>query len=476
MISMTSRVVIGCILLSSRFGYAESTDLGNKWQTVSVREEVSPIFGIEDVKSSSTTSGVERLNPSQDPKLPVQSSDQANPNRQWSIAADDRSGLAGYWTHETAITGGTCYRFEVQRKTNRMSLPRRSAVVRLIWLGKDGSAVLRPDPTFTSYRPGERPRAEPEFPAELETTGAWTTLGGTYLAPQDATKLKIELHFRWGEPQSSVHWKNPTLVSQEAKPSRKVRLATVHYQPRSGKTPQEKREQFVPLIADAKRQNADLVVLPETLTYYGTGKKFDEIAEPVPGPSTEFFGKLAQQHDLYIVAGIVERDQHLIYNVAVLVGPDGQLVGKYRKTTLPRGEIEAGLTPGSDYPVFETRFGKVGMMICYDGFFPEVARELSNRGAEVIAWPVWGCNPLLAAARACENHIYLISSTYTESNRNWILSAVYGHNGSTLVAAKDFGSVVVAEVDLDQPTYWHSLGDFRSQIQPHRPRLESASP
>ena len=47
--------------------------------------------------------------------------------------------------------------------------------------------------------------------------------------------------------------------------------------------------------------------------------------------------------------------------------------------------------------MFETRFGKVGMMVCYDGFFPEVARELTNHGAEVIAWPVWGCNPLLAA-------------------------------------------------------------------------------
>ena len=68
------------------------------------------------------------------------------------------------------------------------------------------------------------------------------------------------------------------------------------------------------------------------------------------------------------------------------------------------------------------------MMVCYDGFFPEVARELSNRGAEVIAWPVWGCNPLLAAARACENHVYLISSTYTDA-ANWIISAIYGHDG-----------------------------------------------
>ena len=155
------------------------------------------------------------------------------------------------------------------------------------------------------------------------------------------------------------------------------------------------------------------------------------MAEPIPGPSTEYFGQLARQHNIYIVPGLLERDGHLVYNVAVLIGPDGQVVGKYRKVCLPRGEIEGGVTPGSDYPVFPTRFGKVGLMVCYDGFFPEVARELSNRGAEVIAWPVWGCNPLLARARACENHVYLVSSTYEDVSRNWMISAVFDHTGET---------------------------------------------
>ena len=218
-----------------------------------------------------------------------------------------------------------------------------------------------------------------------------------------------------------------------------MRLATVHFKPSGGKTPADNCRMYEPFIAEAARRKADLVVLGETLTFVGLGKSYADVAEPVPGPSTEYFGRLARKHNIYIVPGLLERDGHLVYNVAVLIGPDGKIVGKYRKVCLPRGEIDGGVAPGSDYPVFPTRFGKVGMMVCYDGFFPEVARELTNRGAEVIAWPVWGCNPLLARARACENHVYLVSSTYEDVSRNWMISAVFDHTGETIAQAQRLG-------------------------------------
>jgi predicted amidohydrolase len=249
-----------------------------------------------------------------------------------------------------------------------------------------------------------------------------------------------------------------------------VTLAAVHTNlSGKGRSVAENRELFVPLIEDAVSQGADLIVLPELLTCKGVTHDYASVAESIPGPTTDFFSALAKQHDCYLVVGMPEKSGELVYNVAVLVGPDGEVVGKYRKVTLPREEIARGIAPGSEYPVFETRFGKVGLMICYDVFFPEVARRLAMNGAEVIALPIWGGNPRLAAARCAENGIYLVSSTYTNHEQNWMKSAIWNREGDRIETAGEWDSVVVREVDLNQPNYWYGLGDFQSRIAREAP-------
>jgi predicted amidohydrolase len=142
---------------------------------------------------------------------------------------------------------------------------------------------------------------------------------------------------------------------------------------------------FKSFVERAASKGANLIIFPETsLT------AMPELAETIPGDSTDELSKEAQRHNIYVVAGLWEKDKsnpNIIYNSAVLIDPEG-VVGIHRKVHL--FEVEKPyIAPGEEWSVFETRYGPIGILICTELYkFPEPARICALKGARLIAVPV----------------------------------------------------------------------------------------
>jgi predicted amidohydrolase len=212
--------------------------------------------------------------------------------------------------------------------------------------------------------------------------------------------------------------KNISFEECAAIPPRCVKVACVE-----GNTTLDVWEQTLDSIGSEK---VDLVLLPE---FFRSANYKDP--EPMDGPSFSLMSKKAKQYKMYVAGTFyhMDRSDGNLYNTGLIIGRDGSIVGRYDKNHPFSPELlDGGVTPGTNVPVFETDFGNIGMMICYDSWFTDVTELLALRGAEVVLFPNAGYYQSIIPARAADNCVRIIASSLGSPMGMWDTSGAEVRN------------------------------------------------
>jgi predicted amidohydrolase len=218
-------------------------------------------------------------------------------------------------------------------------------------------------------------------------------------------------------------------------------------------------ETAVALMERAADEGAVLVVVPELFdTGYWVEERDWEFSSTLPGPTTKRLAEICSKRNLFVTGTSIERDGNDLYDTAFLVGPDG-LVGTYRKNFLWDGEKKR-FKSGAGYHVFDAGICKIGMQICYEIGFPESARVMIMKGADILVYPsAFGASrayawDIASRARALENGCYLVACNRSGSDGKETEfaanSRIVGPQGNILASTMQEYDVVTAMVDLDE--------------------------
>ncbi len=219
-------------------------------------------------------------------------------------------------------------------------------------------------------------------------------------------------------------------------------------------------DRMIEKLRETSAAGAKLTVFPECAVpgyCFGSLDEARQYAEPIAGPSTERMARACEELGGYCIFGMLEADGARVFNAAVLVGPDG-LIGAYRKVHLPYLGVDMHTTPGDrPFAVQEAGGVRIGMNICYDAAFPEVARTLAILGADLVVLPTnWppgaectACSVI--SARALENAVYYIAVNRVGEERGFRfigMSRICDTTGETLAVSQTTDEeILYAEID-----------------------------
>ena len=235
------------------------------------------------------------------------------------------------------------------------------------------------------------------------------------------------------------------------------------------------------MIKEAAASGASLIAFPEMyLTGYTASSRIFDLCEPAEGPSFEVMSAYAAENNIYVAYGYPECRQSKdsaespdghpdVYNSMNLINSKGELVGTYAKSHLFAGE-NIHFTPGKDFKVYDTELGKIGLLICYDLEFPEPARRLAVRGAEVVIaisanmGAFYAPHDHFAKCRAMENCSYVVYSNYVGSDNRFTYvgkSGVYAPDGVLQGCEPDDAECLIyADIDLEQSRNNNEVIDY----------------
>jgi len=288
----------------------------------------------------------------------------------------------------TGVREGQAYRFHTRVRHEGLQNARDSLVAIVLWDHWDRNSAE------SNSKPWNYLFPKPVSPDTLD-------LEAVGVAPPGATAMTVRYTLRWTQRGTS-HWSAPQIEETTLRPRKAVKICVLT---ETSQTRQRTKirpfsqgqdlprevasavDRWATLVEIAAQRKPQLIVTPEIAI---SGRPLAEGSVAVPGPATRPFEQLAREHKLHLVLGVKEKAGSAFYNSAVLFGPDGKIVGAYRKVHLATSEGLSGTSPGNSFPVFDTGIGRIGCLICMDTTVSESARMLALAGADFICFPIMG--------------------------------------------------------------------------------------
>ncbi|MCX6993006.1 MAG: carbon-nitrogen hydrolase family protein [Kiritimatiellaeota bacterium] len=366
------------------------------------------------------------------------------------VASNGSPGCYGGWELVyPAVRAGAWVNLQVQARWQNIERSYDSVNVAGVWLDKKENMV----------------GWEPIFPQPGLSNG-YVVYQGRMRVPANASILVFKLLMAYSS-RGEIRWTSPEVRPMAAPKPRMVRLgAAGGLPPGSTYTVESNTKFYLGLCRQAADKGVDLLCLPEVILHTGmptTAETLPKLAIPVPGKEIRPFQKFARANRMALCFSVWEKDKKLIYNTALLIDKEGELVGRYRKVHLAQPfEVWYGVTPGHEFSVCDLGWAKVGMNICMDSSAAESARIPARLGAEIICLPIMGDHRAMTSffetthdfcverwvmiqrMRAMDNHVYMVVA-----RNSGLGTGIFGPRGDTLGLSGGCKQVVHTQVDLE---------------------------